>query len=126
MIKEINKGDAFTRKIQYLTFDLGVKVARNIAQYPLYHVTYAPAKLELAASNSLGGDALAAKKAHDLTFDLGLGFNVTRNVAQYPLYNVTYVPEKFEIATPNGLGEDTMFYKKREGRTDDGSTLVQN
>ena len=109
----------------YLTFDFGVKLARNIAQYPLHNVTYAPVKRELAPSNSLGGDALNVKKEHGLTFDLGLGFKVTRNVAQYPLHHVTYASEKFEIATPNGL-EDTLFYKKREGRMDDRSTLIQN
>ena len=88
-------------------------------------MAFSPAKLEFATSNSLG-DALTVKKLHDLTIDIGLRFNVTRNVAQCPLHHVTYANEKFEIATPNGLGEDTMFYKKREGRTDDGSTLVQN
>ena len=34
--------------------DLGVKVTQNVAQYPLHHVTYAPAKFEVATSNSLG------------------------------------------------------------------------
>ena len=63
-------------------------------------MTFAHAKLELATSNSLG-DALTAKKAHDLTFDLGLGFNVTRNAAQYPLHHVTYAPEKFEVDKSN-------------------------
>ena len=49
-------GEAFTRKIQYLTFDLGVKVTRNVAQYPLNHVTYPATKFEVATSNRLGGD----------------------------------------------------------------------
>ena len=46
------------KKIQYLTFDLdlGVKVTRNVAQYPLHHVTYSPTKFEVATSNGLGGD----------------------------------------------------------------------
>ena len=30
---------------------------RNVAQYPLHHVTYAPLKFEVAMSNGLGGDA---------------------------------------------------------------------
>ena len=34
-------GDAFKRK--YI-FDLGIKVTLNIAQHPLQHVTYSPAK----------------------------------------------------------------------------------
>ena len=28
--------------------DLGVKVTRNVAQYPLYHVTYSATKFEVA------------------------------------------------------------------------------
>ena len=36
--------------------DLDVKVIQNVAQYPLHHVTYVPAKFEVATSNSLGGD----------------------------------------------------------------------
>ena len=41
-----------------MTFDLdlGVKVTRNVAQYPLHHVTYSPTKFEVATSNGLGGD----------------------------------------------------------------------
>ena len=30
-------------------------------QYPLHHVTFAPAKLEVAMSNGLGGDAITNK-----------------------------------------------------------------
>ena len=30
---------------------------RNVPQYPLHHVTYAPAKFEVASPNGLGGDA---------------------------------------------------------------------
>ena len=40
--------------------DFEVKVKQNVSQYPLHHVTYAPAKFEVATSNtsnSLGGDA---------------------------------------------------------------------
>ena len=33
-------GDAFTRNT---SSDLEVKVTQNVAQYPLYHMTYAPA-----------------------------------------------------------------------------------
>ena len=41
-----------------MTFDLdlGVNVTRNVAQYPLHHVTYSPTKFEVATSNGLGGD----------------------------------------------------------------------
>ena len=54
-------GDAFTEKIQYLTFDLKVKVTRNVAQYPLHQVTYSAAKFEVATSNGLGGDTFTRK-----------------------------------------------------------------
>ena len=41
-----------------LTFDLdfGVKVIQTVAQYPINHVTYKPAKFEVVASNALDGD----------------------------------------------------------------------
>ena len=51
--------------------NLGVKVTQNIAQNSLHHVTYAPAKLEVAMSNSFGGDTFTIK-IHYLTFDLGI------------------------------------------------------
>ena len=38
-------------------FDLGVMVTRDVAQYPLNHVTFSDTKFEVATSNSLGGDA---------------------------------------------------------------------
>ena len=31
--------------------DLGVMVTQNVAQYPLHHVTYAPAKFDIATSH---------------------------------------------------------------------------
>ena len=37
-------------------FNLGVKFTKNIAQYPLHHVTYSGTKFEVATSNGLGGD----------------------------------------------------------------------
>ena len=42
-------------------FYLGIKVTQNIAQDPLHHVTYAPAKFEVTMFNSLGGDAFTRK-----------------------------------------------------------------
>ena len=51
-------GDAFTSKIQYLTFDLDLGVTQNVAQYPLHHVTYSATKFEAATSNRLGGDTI--------------------------------------------------------------------
>ena len=48
------------KKIHYLTFDLdlGVKVTRNVTQYPLHHVIYAPTKFEVAMSNGLEEDTI--------------------------------------------------------------------
>ena len=54
------------KKIQYFTFDLGVKVTRNVAQYPLNHVTYLAIKFEVATSNNLGGDTFTRKYIFDL------------------------------------------------------------
>ena len=45
-------GDAFTRNS---IFDLDPKVTRNVAQYPLHHVTHSATKFEVATSNGLGG-----------------------------------------------------------------------
>ena len=45
----------------------------------LHHMTYAPAKIELATLNSLGADALINKKKHYLTLVLGfkvIGINI--------------------------------------------------
>ena len=39
-------------------FDLDFWVTRNGAQNPLHFMTYAAVNLEVATSNSLGGDAL--------------------------------------------------------------------
>ena len=51
------------QEIQYLTFDLDlvVKVTRNVAQYPLHHVTYPATKFKVATSNHIGGDTFTRK-----------------------------------------------------------------
>ena len=41
--------------------DLVVKVTQNVVQYPFNHMTYAPAKFEVATSNSLGEDGFTKK-----------------------------------------------------------------
>ena len=41
--------------------DLVVKVTQNVVQYPVNHMTYAPAKFEAATSNSLGEDGFTRK-----------------------------------------------------------------
>ena len=113
------------KKIQYLTFDidLGVKVIRNFAQYPLHHVTYSATKFEVATSNRLG--YTFTRKYIILTVDLYLGVKVTRNVAQYPLHHVTYSTTKFEVAT-YGLGGDTFTRNVTDGQTADRLTLTRN
>ena len=74
-----------------MLFDLdpkvkGVKVTRNVAQYPGHHVTYVPAKFDVAFTRKYIILPWAWVK-------------VTRNVAQYPPHHVTYAPAKFDIAT---------------------------
>ena len=41
--------------------DLVVKAAKNVVQCPPNHMTYAPAKFEVATSNSLGEDVFTRK-----------------------------------------------------------------
>ena len=41
-------------KIDYLTFDLG---RTKCFQYPIHHVTYTAAKVDVSTTNGLGGDA---------------------------------------------------------------------
>ena len=41
--------------------DIGIKVAQNITQYPLHHVTYSGTNFEIATSNGLGGDTFTKK-----------------------------------------------------------------
>ena len=38
-----------------MTLTLGQGQTRNVAHFPLHHMTYAPAKFEAAMSNGLGG-----------------------------------------------------------------------
>ena len=49
-------GDVFNKKIHYSTYDIGVKVTWNTAQYPLHHVIYSSIKFEVSATNGLGED----------------------------------------------------------------------
>ena len=48
------------KKRHYLILDLGVKVTRKVAQYPLHHLTDSATKFEVATSNGLG-DAFTRK-----------------------------------------------------------------
>ena len=42
-------------------FDLDRKDTQNVVQYPLNHMTYAPAKFEVASFNSSGEDEFTRK-----------------------------------------------------------------
>ena len=44
-----------------LELDPWVKVKRNVVQFPLKHVTYAPTEFEVTTSKGLGGDAFTSK-----------------------------------------------------------------
>ena len=83
-IKVQQFGQCIYKKIH--NFDLN-KVIQNVALYAQHHVTYAPAKFKVAASNGLGEGALTRK------------YKVTCNVAQYHLHHVTNSPAKFGLAT---------------------------
>ena len=42
-------------------FDLDLVVTRNVARYPLHHVTESATKFEAATSNGFGGDTFTRK-----------------------------------------------------------------
>ena len=42
-------------------FDLDLGVTRNVAKYPLHHVTYSATKFEVAMSYRLGEDTFTRK-----------------------------------------------------------------
>ena len=52
-------------------FDLDLKVTQNVTEYPLNHVTYAPAKFEFSTTNGLGSSIY--KKMHYLILTYGSG-----------------------------------------------------
>ena len=83
------------------------KVTQNVVQYPPSFMTYAPAKFEVATSNSLEKMHLKERTS----YKLDLGIKVTQNAAQYPPHHVTFAPAKFEVALSNGLGEDAITRK---------------
>ena len=94
------------------TFDLGrkvkgVMVARNVAQYPRHHVTYAPGNLILLHPTVKETMHLQ----ENTLFDLDLRVKVIRNVAQCPLHHVTYAPTGFEVTTSKGLDVEAFTRK---------------
>ena len=58
-------------------------------------MTFAPAKFEVAASNSLGED----------------DYKKVQNVAQCPLHHVTYATTEFEVTTSKALGGEAFTRK---------------
>ena len=66
-------------------------------------MTFAPAKFEVATSDSLGEDAFTRKYI--------ITFKVTLNVAQCPLHHVTYAPTEFEVTTSKALGGEAFIRK---------------
>ena len=92
---------AFTKKKKYsiLTFniDFDVKVARDVAQCPLYHWKHIQSLKMLCT-------VLEMHLQENIVFDLcPCGQGHTRWV-KFPLQHnhVTYVPAKFDVATSNG------------------------
>ena len=61
--------DAFTRKTLF-DLDPKVNITQNVAQYPLHHVTYAPAKFCSCYIPQIRQRCIY-KKIHYLAFDLG-------------------------------------------------------
>ena len=94
-----------SKEITLFDLDPKVKVTRNVAQYPQHHVTYAPAKFDVA-------HPMEKEKMHlqeNTLFDLEV--KVTLNVAQYPRHHVTYAPAKFDIATHPRVKEKMHLHK---------------
>ena len=97
-------------KIHYLTVDLDVKVTfKNVAQYPLLHVTYSGTKSEVAMCNGLGGDAFT-RKCFILPLTLTLG-----HTECCPVPSTSCA--QFEVATSNSLRRDTFTRNVKDKRT---------
>ena len=54
--------DMYLQENTLFDVDCGVKVTQNVAQYPLHHVTVAPAKFEIATCKCFEGDAFTIKR----------------------------------------------------------------
>ena len=68
---------------------------------PLHHVTYVPAKFEVAMPMVKEEMHLQENKLFDLDPKVK-GVKVRPNVAQYSRHHQTYAPAKFDIATSHG------------------------
>ena len=76
--------------------DLGAKVTQNVAQYPLHHVIYAPAKFEVASPKGLGGDAITRNMTDEYLQD---GHSEVPNV-NFPLQIYVVNPRKLAPQAP--------------------------
>ena len=63
---------------------------------PVFYLTKASAKFEVATFNGLGGEAFTRKYIFSL-LTLTLGQEQTRDVIRYSLHHMTYAPAKFEV-----------------------------
>ena len=82
-------------------FDLTLTQGQgHIKHCHLHHVTYVPAKLEVALAIDLG-DALP-RKYIIWPWPQGQGDQGHTNIAQYPRLYVTYAPANFDVATSHG------------------------
>ena len=88
----VKEGNIY-KKIHYLTFDidLGVKVTRNVAQYPLHYVTYSAAESQVATSNGLGGDTFTKRDGRWDAITVGLlGTYSVRKIATQQIPRTFY------------------------------------
>ena len=82
-------------------FDLSfIQGQGHMKHCPLHHVTYVPAKLEVATANG-SGNALPKNTLFDLDPKVK-GSRSHKKVAQYPWHHVTCEPAKFYVATSHG------------------------
>ena len=91
------RGVAFTRKfiILPLTLALGRGQTRDVAQYPLHYMSYAPESLKKLFPTVL--EEMHLQDIFDLTLTL-----VEGNIKIAHLHYMTYVPAQFESVTANG------------------------
>ena len=91
--------------------DLGVKITRNVAQYPLYHVTYSATKFEVASSNRLGGDTFT-RNVTDTQTDRQTTDRLWYEInLQSKLFITSLVITEYSMSDINLLGTDLFTLK---------------
>ena len=99
-----------------------VKVTRNVAQFPLYHVTYSSTKFEVATSNRLGGEKFTRKY---IIWPWGQG-----HTKFCPVPSTSCDLYSHKVATSYPLGGETFTRNVTDAhphrQTEDGPTLVRN